>query len=336
MEVKENYNEEGNGVGNSIISSLVTGVSNTKDIAPFEPKKVKNNFDPDLINYYIKKYNIEEVNLSNLQKLHEKELINVPFFQKLRKKFDRQIIKSHLMEALGISKSYTGFHEYMRGDREDLPTVGICNIAKTVGYDVMILPVPEDLSKEELDRFNAYRNSFIVAVEQNIKQKNIPTSKTKSKKEKPKLVNDNFLSNLSKSDEELLAGVKESLNEISQEDKINNFTDEEFNDGGGELEMVTKPFQYPTGKLSDEFLNEDTDVNIGNLNNLNELNLGFENFTGYGEFGSIQSGNNFMGGYIDTLGEFSQLPEDDHLMLGADLDEANSKELNKSFINIPK
>lgn len=156
--------------------------------------------DAEVIYEYVKKFNIESVNIANLQKLNEKELINVPFFQKLRKLFTKDMIKSHLMTALGIRTSYTGFHEFMKGDREDLPSVGICSIAKTVGYNILILPIPEDLNPVELARLNVYREEFLEKVEQKISEQNIPTTRSKSSKkteDKPKEINSTFINNLS-------------------------------------------------------------------------------------------------------------------------------------------
>ena len=156
--------------------------------------------DAEVIYEYVKKFNIESVNIANLQKLNEKELINVPFFQKLRKLFTKDMIKSHLMTALGIRTSYTGFHEFMKGDREDLPSVGICSIAKTVGYNILILPIPEDLNPVELARLNVYREEFLEKVEQKISEQNIPTTRSKSSKkteDKPKEINSAFINNLS-------------------------------------------------------------------------------------------------------------------------------------------
>lgn len=186
-------------LGQELIDDFKTQLSgSTEEIAiPQSTKVVK---DADTIYEYVRKFNIESVNIANLQKLNEKELINVPFFQRLRKLFNNNMIKSHLMTALGIRTSYTGFHEFMKGDREDLPSVGICSIAKTVGYNVLILPIPEDLNDVEMARLNAYREEFLEKVEQKISEKNIPTvrSKTKGKaQDKPKEVNSTFINNLS-------------------------------------------------------------------------------------------------------------------------------------------
>ena len=320
----------------SIIASIIGSDIDTgseADIPAYEPKKVRVSFNPDLINYYVKKYGIEEINLSNLQKLHERELINVPFYQKLRKRFDPQIIKSHLMEALGISKSYTGFHEFMRGDRDDLPTIGLCNIAKTVGYDLMVLPIPEDLTPHELARLNGYRNSFIDAVEQNIKSKNVPTTKAKTKKEKPKDINNDFLGNLAKSNDEILEGITNGVGKIAEEDKIS--ADAIFNDGEGELEIITKQFEYPATS-SDGFSIGEIPNEFGSESLFNLLN-------------DSTTSNNFMNGYEDNFEDFKDINDEEEFDFFEEKTESPINELNKvinlrpselgnepSFINIPK
>ena len=273
----------------SVISAFNTALHNNDGIEPIEPKKIKTNFDPDTINRYVAKYKIEDVNLSNLQKLHEKELVNVPFFQKLRRCFNPQIIKPHLMEALGISKSYTGFHEFMRGERDDLPNIGLCNIAKTVGYDLMIIPVPEDLMGLEMARLKGYQDSFIAAVEQNISTKNIPTSKAKSKKTKQKDINQNFLGNLGKSEDEIMSSLNTVT--INDEDKIG--ADEVFNDGQGEVILQPKNFAYPTSA---------GDSQIGIVND--------------SMFDMVSSKSDFMGGYDDSLGDFAPIFDENEFNFG--------------------
>lgn len=280
------------------ISGLIQGSFNdsrSESIPIEKEKKRKNSSDADAIYSAAARYNIEDINLSNLQKLHERELINVPFFQKLRKMFNPQMIKSHLMETLGISKSYTGFHEYMKGDRDDIPTVGICNIAKTVGFNVMIIPVPEDLSPIEYARLNGYRDLFISAVEQKIIEANVPVTRAKSKdRDRPKDVNTSFLNNLSKSEEEIMAGLSPIAGVIDGGEKID--PNAIFDDGGGPLEFDNQLLLEDTGTtgtfVGSTFLNESV-------------------FEGSSVFETVNMGN-----YTDKLDEFKTLGADDEFNFG--------------------
>lgn len=287
------------------ISGLIQGSFNDSrsESVPIEKEKKRiNSLDADAIYLAAAKYNIEDINLSNLQKLHERELINVPFFQKLRKMFNPQMIKSHLMETLGISKSYTGFHEYMKGDRDDIPTVGICNIAKTVGFNVMIIPVPEDLTPIEYARLNGYRDLFISAVEQRIIEANVPVTRAKSKgNDKPKDVNTAFLNNLSKTEEEIMAGLSPITGNISLEEKID--ANAIYDDGSGPIVFDNQLLLEDTGEtgsvLESGFLNENV-------------------FDGSSLFEMVN-----MGGYSDKLDDFNKLGDDEDEFKFGEEDEEN-------------
>lgn len=230
-------------IGNSSevdISQAIISKLNDSQNTIIESKKQKKPVDTSYIYDYITKFEIEDAVISNLQKLQEKELINVPFFQKLRKIFNPQMIKSKLMKGLGIRESYTGFHEFMKGDRADLPNVGICKIAKTIGYDVMILPIPENITKREMDRLNAYRESFLQAIEDKIHELNIPITRTRSKdKDKPKEINKEFINNLAKTEEEFLAELN-----INKKNSSSIAIDDIFDDGQGSVEVEQKPFVF--------------------------------------------------------------------------------------------
>ena len=288
------------------ISGLIQGSFNdsrSENIPIEKSKKRINSSNADDIYSAAARYNIEEINLSNLQKLHERELINVPFFQKLRKRFNPQMIKSHLMETLGISKSYTGFHEYMKGDRDDIPTVGICNIAKTVGFNVMIVPVPEDLSPIEYARLNGYRDLFISAVEQRIIEANVPVTRAKAKdKERPKDINTSFLNNLSKSEEEIRAGLSPIAGEFQPGEKID--ADAIFDDGCGPIEFDNQLLLEDTGTIGSHLDQDDLHENV---------------FDGSSVFEMVN-----MGGYDDKLDGFNAIGgDDDEFNFGEDEEEEN-------------
>lgn len=296
----------------SVVSTFQNALNSSDGIEPIEAKTIRSNFDPDLLNFYVKRYKIEEVNLSNLQKLHEKELINVPFFQKLRKMFPSQIIKSHLMEALGISKSYTGFHEFMRGDRDDLPTIGLCNIAKTVGYDLMVIPIPEDLTDLEMARLKGYQDAFIHAVEMNITSKNIPTTKAKSKKPRPKDINESFLNNLGKTDLEIAQSIQAGVDPLAEKIDAN----ATFSDGEGKVVLEAKQFEYGEG----------TNINLGSISSDSMFDL---------VSGGTESGSDFMMGYEDNLNEFGPAFDDDEFGFGGEDDDSNNP-LTNTLIDTTK
>lgn len=286
-------------------SAAITGMiqdsfneSRTDSVPIEKEKKKKNGLNADTIYTAAARYNIEEINLSNLQKLHERELINVPFFQKLRKMFNPQMIKSHLMETLGISKSYTGFHEYMKGDRDDIPTVGICNIAKTVGFNVMIIPVPEDLSPLEYARLNGYRDLFISAVEQKIIDANVPVTRAKAKdRERPKEVNTSFLDNLSKTPDEIFASLSIVPGTIA--DKID--ANAVFDDGAEPLEFDHQILLSDSGEIGSRVDNIGIDEDVFDI-----PESGLNIFDGTSAFNLVNMGN-----YDDKLDDFKKIDEDD-------------------------
>lgn len=263
--VSDPVNDRALVLGQELIDDFKTQISGSTEelTVPQNNKVVK---DAETIYEYVKKYNIESVNIANLQKLNEKELINVPFFQKLRKLFNNNMIKSHLMTALGIRTSYTGFHEFMKGDREDLPSVGICSIAKTVGYNVLILPIPEDLNDVEMARLNLYREEFLEKVEQRISENNIPTVRSKSKnkaQDKPKEINSTFINNLSV-DASTLIHVSSNTSDIGEHST--------FDDNGGKFEYDIPGDEEIVPLNNPEHL--DTGLNdLGSLNGLSDFGL---------------------------------------------------------------
>lgn len=312
-------------ISQSIISKLNDSQSTTTEV-----KKQKEPVDTSYIYEYVAKYGIEEVVISNLQKLQEKELINVPFFQQLRKIFNPQMIKSKLMKGLGIRESYTGFHEFMKGERADLPNVGICNIAKTIGYDVMIVPVPENITKLEMDRLNLYKQSFLQAIENKIVELNIPQTRTRTKdKDKPKEINTAFIENLSKSEEEFLSELKTELPIEASGIGINDV----FDDGQGEIEIESKQFlpkkvketslegfgeninidEYPLNSIAfdpDEFGEEDYLMGIDSLEDINALDPNL--LTGIQQNQIMVD----MGDYEDSLHNLRKIDETDEFMFG--------------------
>lgn len=303
--------------GIDISQSIISKLSDFSSEFP-ETKKQKEPKDTSYIYDYVAKYGIEEVVISNLQKLQEKELINVPFFQKLRKIFNPQMIKSKLMKGLGIRESYTGFHEFMKGDRADLPNVGICKIAKTVGYDVMIVPIPENITKLEMDRLNLYRESFLQAIENKIAELKIPVTRTRNKeKDKPKEINKDFIQNLSKTENDLLKELANVPNtEIDKTIGINDI----FDDKQGEIQMEQKPFvRKPKAEKSEEdeisnYLTDSIDFNPDDFtDDFDDFILPTQDIDSL----NIQNINSIdMGDYEDSLTNLRKIDEDDDFTFG--------------------
>lgn len=300
---------------NQMVSSAF--FSNMDDIPPIETKKIKKE-DTSYLYDYISKYKIEDINLSNLQKLHEKELINVNFFTKLRSIFKPKMIKSKLMKGLGIRESYTGFHEFMKGERADLPNVGICNIAKTVGYDVMIVPIPEDITKSEMDRLNLYRESFLLAVEKKIIDLNIPETRTRSKdKEKQKAINTSFMNQLGKTEDDHL----KDLLTFEQNEGASISADAIFDDNRGEIVMERKEFtkkykeEAPLEYFdASEFVSNKLEFNPNEIIGLEDENLESEIGMGTFEFAQLSDLNTGMidmSGYTDSLEDLRKIDEDE-------------------------
>lgn len=307
------------GLSESFASSTLSAMNVSKsDYPQVEVKKRVNEFDADTIYDYIQKYSITDVNLSNLQKLHERELINVPFFQKLRSIFGKQMIKSHLMDALGISKSYTGFHEYIKCEREDIPNAGLCNIAKKVGYNVMTIPVPEDLTDTEYRNLCAYRDGFIAAVDKMVKESNIPVTRAKpNPKDKPKYINTELIAGLAFDSDKIMTSITDSVTSVSEEDRIS--ADEVFQDTSDPIEL--DQFQPTVQQMDEEALHNFSLDNgdhfkigeVGNLSGLSGLNS-FDDI-----FGSLEEPMMVeqplttkvdMSGYEDTFEDFKKIDED--------------------------
>lgn len=290
-----------------------------------EVKKRVNDFNADVIYDYVQKFGITDVNLSNLQKLHERELINVPFFQKFRRILGSQMVKSHLMDALGISKSYTGFHEYIKYEREDIPNAGLCNIAKKVNYNVMIIPIPEDITDAEYKRLCSYRDGFIQAVDKMIKESNVPVTRAKpTAKNKQRFVNTELIDGLALDNEKIMSSITGGISTIENEDKIG--ADEIFQDTSGPFEPEVH-LQHVQQMNDDEVMNFGLDTNngsfsIGEIGNMSGLNS-FDDI-----FGSLEEplvtvvqpliNNNIidtttsvdMSGYEDTFEDFKKIEED--------------------------
>lgn len=232
-QIMEPIRDQNSGIGNldDVISSV------TKNSPKEKPTKKPTLKDADLIYNLVEKFGIEEVNIENLQKLHECEFINVPFFQGLRKLFDPKMIKSHIMEVLGIRRSYTGFHEFIRSERDDLPSVGICSIAKTVGYNVLTLPIPDNISDEDFAVLLNYQTQFLLEVEKKIGPGKIPATKMKKTlKEKPKDVNREFLNNLHSE----VPDFSSNPNIISKESDQYVSENETYNDDLGKVDTYTQ------------------------------------------------------------------------------------------------
>lgn len=79
--------------------------------------------------------------IQSILKMNEAYVENLSFYINLRKIIDKYPIKSKVMDLLGIRKSYTGFHDFLKEQRPDLPDVGLNSIAKKLGYSIALVPI---------------------------------------------------------------------------------------------------------------------------------------------------------------------------------------------------
>ena len=188
------------------------------------------------------------------------------------------------MDILGVRKSYTGFHDYIKGDRPDLPEVGLNSIAKKMGYSIALVPIknisedseniPKDylLQQEVIAKAQEYFVKDIGKVlEANLKDDlNKRKSKEKPQQEQAK----NIMDFMAKDDildimkpincEDTSSMFEDSmfkvdiLSELSEEDDFN----EDFFEN--DLDLITE----------DSEINENQqDSNLTTLNSLDDYNL---------------------------------------------------------------
>ena len=132
-----------------------------------------------------------------LSKIDAAEMINIPFFINLREILCMYNIKSQVMDLFNVRASYTGYHEFIKGDRLDLPSVGFNSIAKSIEYSILQLPIGGDLDDEDRVMIHKLQEKFLNKVRVSIESKLIANSKIKDKnepkKERQPESNDEFL-----------------------------------------------------------------------------------------------------------------------------------------------
>lgn len=132
-----------------------------------------------------------------LSKIDAAEMINIPFFINLREILCMYNIKSQVMDLFNVRKSYTGYHEFIKGERLDLPAVGFNSIAKSVNFSILQLPINSEIDEEDrimIDRLQEkFLNNVRVSIESNLVANSKIKDKNEPKKERQPESNDEFL-----------------------------------------------------------------------------------------------------------------------------------------------
>lgn len=208
----------------------------------------------------------ETIDPITLSKIDEAEMINIPFFIKLREILCMYGIKSQVMDLYNVRKSYTGYHEFIKGERLDLPSVGFNSIAKSLDYSILQLPINDELDDEAKELIERLQNKFLGIVQHKIEINLVANSKNKDKSEpkKERLLesNEEFLKMIqSKSSSNLLKPEFDiGLTPISDENSIGEFA--VFDSTGmdfSELEVETKNF---TNGVNDEDTSAEVELNL--------------------------------------------------------------------------
>lgn len=132
-----------------------------------------------------------------LSKIDAAEMINIPFFINLREILCMYNIKSQVMDLFNVRKSYTGYHEFIKGERLDLPSVGFNSIAKSVNFSILQLPINGEIDEEDRIMISKLQDKFLNNVRGSIESNLVANSKIKDKnepkKERQPESNDEFL-----------------------------------------------------------------------------------------------------------------------------------------------
>ena len=230
------------------------------------------------------KHDLPYESINGILKMNEAYIENLNFHLNLRKAINLFPIKSKVMDILGVRKSYTGFHDYIKGDRPDLPEVGLNSIAKKMGYSIALVPIknisedseniPKDylLQQEVIAKAQEYFVKDIGKVlEANLKDDlNKRKSKEKPQQEQVKnimdfMAKDDILDIMKPINFEDTSSMFEDsmfkvdiLSELSEEDDFN----EDFFEN--DLDLIT----------DDSEINENQqDSNLTTLNSLDDYNL---------------------------------------------------------------
>ncbi len=126
-----------NGVGmDRVLNEIISG----KNEEAKKYNKIKEHNEKRIMDI-MGKHDLPYDSINGILKMNEAYIENLNFHLSLRKAINAFPIKSKVMDLLGIRKSYTGFHDFIKGDRPDLPEVGLNSIAKKMGYSIALVPI---------------------------------------------------------------------------------------------------------------------------------------------------------------------------------------------------
>ena len=282
-EKKEDFKETINTLNGVGMDFMLNQIITSKSEDSKKYNKIKEHNEKRIMEI-MSKHDLPYESINGILKMNEAYIENLNFHLNLRKAINLFPIKSKVMDILGVRKSYTGFHDYIKGDRPDLPEVGLNSIAKKMGYSIALVPIknisedseniPKDylLQQEVIAKAQEYFVKDIGKVlEANLKDDlNKRKSKEKPQQEQAKnimdfMAKDDILDIMKPINFEDTSSMFEDsmfkvdiLSELSEEDDFN----EDFFEN--DLDLIT----------DDSEINENQqDSNLTTLNSLDDYNL---------------------------------------------------------------
>ena len=282
-EKKEDFKETINTLNGVGMDFMLNQIITSKSEDSKKYNKIKEHNEKRIMEI-MSKHDLPYESINGILKMNEAYIENLNFHLNLRKAINLFPIKSKVMDILGVRKSYTGFHDYIKGDRPDLPEVGLNSIAKKMGYSIALVPIknisedseniPKDylLQQEVIAKAQEYFVKDIGKVlEANLKDDlNKRKSKEKPQQEQAKnimdfMAKDDILDIIQPINFEDTSSMFEDsmfkvdiLSELSEEDDFN----EDFFEN--DLDLIT----------DDSEINENQqDFNLTTLNSLDNCNL---------------------------------------------------------------
>lgn len=309
-----------NGVGmDRVLNEIISG----KNDESKKYNKIKEHNEKRIMDI-MAKHNLPYDSINGILKMNEAYIENLNFHLSLRNAINTFPIKSKVMDLLGIRKSYTGFHDFIKGDRPDLPEVGLNSIAKKMGYSIALVPIKnidddsENIPKDYLihqDIIAKAQENFVKEVAkvlgENLKD---DLNKKKSKeKVQPKQAK-NIMDFMSKSSvEDILGPISFDEDSMFEEsDSLESESLEDLIDDSGDTLDEFKSFQDP-------FDLED----FPDLQMLNGKEIKDSNFDGLDDSGDSGDSGDLNLMMKQDVGEFDDFDD------SFDLEEFQKIEFNK-------
>ena len=139
-EKKEDFKETINTLNGVGMDFMLNQIITSKSEDSKKYNKIKEHNEKRIMDI-MGKHDLPYDSINGILKMNEAYIENLNFHLSLRKAINAFPIKSKVMDLLGIRKSYTGFHDFIKGDRPDLPEVGLNSIAKKMGYSIALVPI---------------------------------------------------------------------------------------------------------------------------------------------------------------------------------------------------